>query len=70
MVSGLFNSGLALGATIGPVSVGAITDALGFPWALTIVGVANFCMVSSKLVACNRHDITTTLRKRENIWLV
>ena len=46
MVSGLFNSGLALGATIGPVSVGAITDALGFPWALTIVGVANFCMVS------------------------
>ena len=47
MVAGLFNSGLALGATTGPISVGAIIDALDFTWAQTILGFADLTMVSN-----------------------
>ena len=47
MVAGLYNGGLALGATTGPISVGGIIDALDFPWAQTVLGFADLTMVSN-----------------------
>ena len=46
MVAGLLNCGLGLGATTGPIVVGAIIDALDFPRALSILGFADFGMVN------------------------
>ena len=47
MISGMINFGWAVGAMVGPVGCGALTQALGFPWALTISVFINLLLVSS-----------------------
>ena len=49
MISGMFNSGWALGAMLGPIVNGALTQTLGFPWTITISSFLNLALVSCGL---------------------
>ncbi|KAF6022350.1 hypothetical protein EB796_019338 [Bugula neritina] len=53
MVTGLLNGGLGLGAMVGPIMSGAVTDAADFTWVLTIlagIGTAMFILMSVYLI--------------------
>jgi len=45
MVTGLLNGGLGLGAMVGPIMSGAITDATDFTWAMTVWSGIGLAMV-------------------------
>jgi len=45
MVTGLLNGGLGLGAMVGPIMSGAVTDATDFTWTLTVLSGIGLAMV-------------------------
>jgi len=46
MIAGMVNCAQGLGSIVGPVGGGAIYEALGFPWLVTIFGFLQFSLVS------------------------
>jgi len=46
MVTGLLNGGLGLGAMVGPIMSGAVTDATDFTWTLTVLSFLDMLIVS------------------------
>ncbi|KAF6022349.1 SLC18B1 [Bugula neritina] len=53
MVTGLLNGGLGLGAMVGPIMSGAVTDATDFTWTLTVlsgIGLAMLIIMSAYLI--------------------
>lgn len=48
MVTGMVNSGVILGAMVGPLLGGAITEQLGFPWTMTVMAGFSLTMVSGE----------------------
>ena len=53
MITGMINSGLALGSMIGPILGGAITQVTDFPNTLTVMAFLNFAMVRFTLLNQN-----------------
>lgn len=53
MISGMFNGGWALGAMMGPVVAGALTQTLGFPWTITISAFLNLTLVRANGICQN-----------------
>jgi len=46
MIAGMINCAQGLGSIVGPVGGGAIYEALGFPWMMTIIGFIQLGVVS------------------------
>ena len=51
MITGLINSGISLGSTIGPVLSGAIIHVTDFSWSMTVIGFLALLMVCKKVIA-------------------
>ena len=49
LVTGMINSGSSLGAAVGPIIGGGLTDAYDFAWMGTVMAAMNAVMVSSSI---------------------
>lgn len=54
MIAGYLHAGRGLGAILGPVTVGALTDKIDLPWAMTVLSGLNTVFVSSGCL-CDLH---------------
>ena len=45
MITGMSNSGIALGSAVGPIMGGEVIDALDYPWLSTVLAFLAFAMV-------------------------
>lgn len=67
MVAGLFNSGSALGAFVGPSSSGHVADVLGFGWMVTIGGGVLFLMALVTFISMLLDKWCSTIRQKSEL---
>ncbi|KAF6022356.1 hypothetical protein EB796_019344 [Bugula neritina] len=67
MVTGLLNGGLGLGAMVGPIMAGAVTDATDFTWTLTVLSFLDMLILSVLVVYLIWMKITKQPLKPETV---
>ncbi|KAF6033557.1 hypothetical protein EB796_008130 [Bugula neritina] len=67
MVTGLLNGGLGLGAMVGPIMSGAVTDAADFTWTLTVLSFLDMLICSVLVVYLIWMKITKQPLKPETV---
>ncbi|KAF6033674.1 hypothetical protein EB796_008017 [Bugula neritina] len=67
MVTGLLNGGLGLGAMVGPIMSGAVTDATDFTWTLTVLSFLDMLILSVLVVYLIWMKITKQPIKPETV---
>ncbi|KAF6033559.1 hypothetical protein EB796_008132 [Bugula neritina] len=67
MVAGLLNGGVGLGAMVGPIMSGAVTDATDFTWTLTVLSFLDMLILSVLVVYLIWMKITKQPLKPETV---